>query len=75
VLTACGIMHPRCCLQVTSSVRNYRPKHIELIEVISKIIIVAFSWLFISIALYYSFMHHVFLSETDHLQVSHYKKS
>jgi len=27
--------------------RNYRPKHIELIEIINKIIIVASSWLFI----------------------------
>jgi len=27
--------------------RNYRPKHVELIEIINKIIIVATSWLFI----------------------------
>jgi len=27
--------------------RNYRPKHVELIEVINKIIIVVSSWLFI----------------------------
>jgi len=27
--------------------RNYRPKHVELIEIINKIIIVASSWLFI----------------------------
>ena len=27
--------------------RNYRPKHVELIEVINKIIIVASSWQFI----------------------------
>jgi len=26
--------------------RNYRPKHVELIEIINKIIIVASSWLF-----------------------------
>ena len=26
--------------------RNYRPKHLELIEIINKIIIVASSWLF-----------------------------
>jgi len=27
--------------------RNYRPTHVELIEIINKIIIVASSWLFI----------------------------
>jgi len=27
--------------------RNYRPKHVELIEIIDKIIIVASGWLFI----------------------------
>ena len=27
--------------------RNYRPKHVELIVIINKIIIVASSWLFI----------------------------
>jgi len=27
--------------------RNYRPKHVELIEIINKIIIFASSWLFI----------------------------
>jgi len=27
--------------------RNYRPKHVELIEIINKIIIVASMWLFI----------------------------
>jgi len=27
--------------------RNYRPKHVELIEIINKMIIVASSWLFI----------------------------
>jgi len=31
--------------------RNYRPKHVELIETVNKIIIVASSWLFI---LYYA---------------------
>jgi hypothetical protein len=31
--------------------RNYRPKHVELIEIINQIIIVASSWLFI--LLYY----------------------
>jgi len=38
-------------LQTQSSVpedgRNYRPKHVELIYIINKIIIVASSWLFI----------------------------
>jgi len=32
--------------------RNYRPKHVELIEIINKIVIVASSWLFI--LLYYT---------------------
>jgi len=27
--------------------RNYRPKHVELIEIVNKVIIVASSWLFI----------------------------
>ena len=57
MFTACGIMHRRCCnilgalyhkLQTQSSApehgRNYRPKHVELIEIIDKIIIVASSW-------------------------------
>ena len=38
--------------------RNYRPKHVELIEIINEIIIVASSWLFILLfydsPLYYS---------------------
>jgi len=58
VVTACGIKHWRCCLLVlytTSCMnsdapeggRNYHPKHVELIEIINKIIVVASSWLFI----------------------------
>ena len=62
MFTACGTMHRRYCLQAASSAlyttsckqssapedgRNYRPKHVELIEIINKIIIVASSWLFI----------------------------
>ena len=51
-VTACGIMHPRCCRPAASSVhystscntqssatedgRNYRPKHVELIGIINK---------------------------------------
>ena len=27
--------------------RNYRPKHVKLIEIVNKIIIVAYRWLFI----------------------------
>jgi len=27
--------------------QNYRPKHVELIEIVNKIIIVASSWLFV----------------------------
>ena len=51
MFTACGIKHRRCCsivgalyrkLQTQSSApedgRNYRPKHVELIELINKII-------------------------------------
>ena len=44
----------RLCLQLVVSQssasedgRNHRPKHVELIEIINKIIIVASSWLFI----------------------------
>ena len=52
MFTACGIKHRRCCLQAASSSapedgRNYRAKHVEPIEIINKIIIVASSWLFI----------------------------
>ena len=51
MFTACGIMHGRCCRPAASSVhyttsckqssapedgRNYRPKHVELIEIINK---------------------------------------
>ena len=55
-------MHRRCCLQAGALYHklltqysapddgwNYRPKHVELIEIINKIIIVASSWLFISL--------------------------
>jgi len=31
---------------VPADERNYRPKHVEMIEIINKIIIVASSWLF-----------------------------
>ena len=50
--TACGIMHPRCCVPATSWVhyttscntqssapedgRNHRPKHVELIWIVNK---------------------------------------
>jgi len=34
--------------------RNYRPKHVEVIEIINKIIIVASSWLFI--LLYFTYL-------------------
>jgi len=51
VFIACGIMHRQCCLLAQCSApedgRNYRPKHVELIEIINKIITVASSWLFI----------------------------
>ena len=56
MFTPCGIMHRRCCLMVDQDAvepsapedgRKYRPKHVELIEIINKIIIVASSWLFI----------------------------
>ena len=38
MFTACGIMHRRSCLLVALSIapedgRNYRPKHVDLIEV------------------------------------------
>jgi len=62
VFTACGIKHLRCCLRAASSVLyttsckhnlvllrmgEIMAKHVELIEIINKIIIVASSWLFI----------------------------
>ena len=41
MFTACGIMHRRCrCITPQSSApddgRNYRPKQVELIEIINK---------------------------------------
>jgi len=39
---ACALYHSLVLLR-----RNYRPKHVELIEIITKIIVVASSWLFI----------------------------
>jgi len=54
VLAACGIKHRRSCLQVASSVlyttsckqssapedgRNYRPKHVDLIEITNKLLL------------------------------------
>ena len=41
MFTACGIMHRRCIIpQAVSSApedgRNYRPKHVELIEITNK---------------------------------------
>ena len=55
MFTACGIMHRRSCLEATSSVhyttsiipqssapedgRNYRPKHVELIDIINKLLL------------------------------------
>jgi len=49
VFTACGALYHK--LQTQSSAPedglNYLPKHVELIEIINKIIIVASSWLFI----------------------------
>ena len=54
MFTACGIMHRRCCRQAPEDGRNYRPKHVELIEIINKIIIVASSWLFILLYRFHS---------------------
>ena len=58
VFAAYGIKHRRCCLLVTSGKssapqdgRNYSPKHVELLEIINKIITVASSWLFILVIL------------------------
>ena len=44
-----GALYHRLLTQssATEDGRNYRPKHVELIEIINKIIIVASSWLFI----------------------------
>jgi len=51
VFTACAasVLYTTSCKQssVHEDGRNYRPKHVELIEIINKIIIVASSWLFI----------------------------
>ena len=50
MFTACGIKHRRCFIPQSSAPedgRNYRPKHVELIEIINKFIIAASSWLFL----------------------------
>jgi len=47
-------------LVVPEDGRNYRPKHVELIEIINKIIIVASIWLFILLRMYiyiYAYTH------------------
>ena len=54
-VTACGVMHPRCCRQATLRVhyttscntqssapedgRNRRPKHVELIGIINRLLL------------------------------------
>ena len=69
-VTACGIMHPRCCRQATSWVhyttncnthssapedgQYYFPKHVELTGIINKSLLFASSWLSI---LFISKMH------------------
>ena len=62
MFTACSIMHRRSCLLVTLSpagnffaqsnapedVRNYRPKHVELIDISNKLLLLHLvGWLFI----------------------------
>jgi len=46
---ASSVLYTTSCKQSSAPEdgRNYRPKHVEVIEIINKIIIVAFSWLFI----------------------------
>ena len=36
MFTACGIMHRGCCRPAPEDGRNYRPKHVELIGIINK---------------------------------------
>ena len=46
--------HRRCIIPQSSAPedgRNYRPKHVELIEIINKSLFVASSWLFILLEL------------------------
>ena len=54
MFTASGIKHCRCFIPQSVNIviafedgRNYLSKHVELIEIINKIIIVPFGWLFI----------------------------
>jgi len=46
---ASSVHYTTCCKQSSAPKdgRNYRPKHVELIEIINEIIIVASIWLFI----------------------------
>ena len=39
MFTACCIMHRRCCLPAPEDGRNYRPKQVELIEIINKLLL------------------------------------
>jgi len=45
VFTVCGITHRRCCQQTATQSsapedeRNYRPKHVELIEITNKLLV------------------------------------
>ena len=54
---ASSVLYTTSCkhsLSAPEDGRNYRPKHVELIHIVNKIIIVASSWLFI---LLLSMMH------------------
>jgi len=44
-LAASSVLYTTSCKHTPEDGRNYRPKYVELIEIISKSIIVTFSWL------------------------------
>ena len=60
MLTACGIMHPRCCRRAAwmrsapEDGRNHRPKRVELIGINNKMFLLHLVWLSI---LFASVMH------------------
>ena len=75
MFTACGIMHPRCCQSVAWKLRtqtsapddgrDHRPKHVELISIINKPLLlylvgVYITYMFI-IYIIYIFYYNVYL--------------
>ena len=81
MFTACGTMHRRCCqpalyhkLQTQFSApedgRNYRPKHVELIGVINKpLLLCLVCCLYFCISDAQSYKHQIYVTTLYHLRL------